>query len=141
MNPVNVRQIFLLCRHYSYRWQNKSPQPRPPVNFRDLDETVLGQEIDGNESETGDGSKEDEDVWLDSSINLVDENDPGYMRCSNQVFVGSKDARLDGPKLLDLLSDKAIKLYSQNRSQTPAPSSEVADGGPVAWKFSVSQTL
>jgi hypothetical protein len=141
MNPVNVRQIFLLCRHYSYRWQNKSPRPRPTVNFRDLDETVLGQEIDGNESETGDGSKEDEDVWLDGSVNLVDENDPGYMRCSNQVFVGSEDARLDGPELLDLLSDKAIELYSQNRSQTPAPSSEVADGGPVAWKFSFSQTL
>lgn len=60
---------------------------------------------------------------------------------SNQVFVGSEDAHLDGPELLDLLSDKAIELEPQNRSQTPGPSSEVADDGPVAWKFSFSQTL
>ncbi|KAG1753237.1 hypothetical protein EDB19DRAFT_1823999 [Suillus lakei] len=103
--------------------------------------TIFGQEIDGNESKAGDGYNEDSDAWLDGTIDLIDEDDPGYLLCSNQAFVGSKDARLDGPKLLDLLSDKAIKTGAQNQLQTPGPSSEVADGGPVAWKFSFSQTL
>ncbi|KAG2130247.1 hypothetical protein DEU56DRAFT_757921 [Suillus clintonianus] len=75
------------------------------------------------------------------SMNFVDEDDPGYLRCSNRVFDGSKDARLDGPELLDLLSDKPIEMEAQNQSQIPGPSSEVAGGGPVAWKFNFSQIL
>ncbi|KAG1746438.1 hypothetical protein EDB19DRAFT_2023394 [Suillus lakei] len=84
---------------------NKSPQPKTTVKFRDLVETIFGQEIDGNESEAGDGYNEDSDAWLDSTIDLVDEDDPGYLRCRNWVFVGSEDvARLDwsrapGPSL------------------------------------------
>ena len=57
--------------------------------------------------ETGDGYNEDSDAWLDGSIDdLVDEHDPGYLRCSNRVFVGlSKDACLDGPELCATLLD------------------------------------
>ncbi|KAG2344677.1 hypothetical protein BDR05DRAFT_947349 [Suillus weaverae] len=121
--------------------QNKSLQPKPTIKFCDLNKTILGQEVDGNESEMGDGSNEDEDAWLDGSINLVNESDTGYLCCSNQIFIGSKDACLGGPELLNILSDKAIELKLQNQLQTPGPSSEVADDGPVAWKFSFSQIL
>ncbi|KAG1721056.1 hypothetical protein EDB19DRAFT_1917550 [Suillus lakei] len=117
------------------------PKKVTTVKFHDLDETIFSQEIDGNESEAGDGYNEDSDAWLDGTIDLVDEDDPGYLCCSNQVFVHSEDARLDGPELLDLLSDKAIEMGAQNQLQTPGPSSEVVDSGPVAWKFSFSQTL
>ena len=124
--------------------QNKCPQPKPTVKFRDLEETIFGQEIDRNagnsETEAGDQSKEDSDAWLDNGAidfsDLEDESD--YKCCSTQMFLGSEDARLDAPKLLDLLSDRSIMIGTQNRSQMPGPSSIVADGDPVAWKFNFS---
>ena len=63
---------------------------------------------------------------------------PDYKCCSTQVFLGSNDARLDAPELLDLLSDRSITIGAQNQSQMPGPSSIVANGDPVAWKFSFS---
>jgi len=123
--------------------QNKRPRPKPTVKFRDLEETIFGQEIDNNaenlETEAGDQS-EDSDTWLDNStIEFSDaEDESHYMCCSTQVFLGSKDARLDAPELLDLLSDRSIMIGAQNQSQVPSPSSIVAAGDPVAWKFSFS---
>ncbi|KAG2134814.1 hypothetical protein DEU56DRAFT_404574 [Suillus clintonianus] len=136
INQVQIRQW-----HFMNAENNKSPRPKPTVKFRDLDETIFGQEVDENESSDAGDAYEDSDAWLDGSVNLVDEDDPGYLRCSNRVFVGSEDARLDGPELLDLLSDKPIETEAQDRSQTPGPSSQAAGGGPVAWKFNFSQIL
>jgi hypothetical protein len=40
-----------------------------------------------------------------------------YQRCGSQEFIGSDDACLDVPELLDLLSDlKAINIEVQNQS-------------------------
>ena len=49
-----------------------------------------------------------------------------------------EDARLDVPELLDLLFDRSITIGAQNQSQMPDPSSTVAGGDPVAWKFRFS---
>ncbi|KAG2130735.1 hypothetical protein DEU56DRAFT_757806 [Suillus clintonianus] len=107
-----------------------------------LDNQPSSFEVDENESSDAGDSYEDSDAWLDGSVNLVDEDDPGYLRCSNREFVSSEDARLDGPELLDLLSDKPIETAeAEDQSQTPGPSSQTAGGGPIAWKFNFSQIL
>jgi len=132
--------IFLLLK------QNKHPWPKPTIKFRDLEETIFGQEIDKNpgnsETEAGDQSKEDSDAWLDNGTINIDfsdsEDESDNKCCSTQMFLGSEDARLDAPELLDLLSDRSITIGTQNQSQMPGPSSIMADGDPVAWKFSFS---
>jgi hypothetical protein len=88
------------------------------------------------ETEEGDG-QEDSDAWLDDTIDLSSK-DESYQNCSSRVFVGSRDARLDVPELLDLLSEKAVDIGAQNESQTPSSSSIMADGDPIAWKFTFS---
>ncbi|KAG1836883.1 hypothetical protein DFJ58DRAFT_917524 [Suillus subalutaceus] len=134
-----------------YNFEHFSPDP-VKIELYGTSEAAVNHELEVTSApcpfeyeERGPGliaSNEDSDIRLDGSVDLVDEGDPGYLRCSNQVFVGSEDARLDGPELLNLLSDNlAIDMEVQNQSRTPGPSSEVADGGPVAWKFSFSQTL
>ncbi|OJA19638.1 hypothetical protein AZE42_13953 [Rhizopogon vesiculosus] len=110
----------MLFSIFSLLKQNKRPRPKPTVKFRDLEETIFGQEIDSNagnsETEAGDQSKEDSDAWLDNrTIDFSDsEDESDYKSCSTQVFLGSEDARLDAPELLDLLSDRSITIGAQN---------------------------
>ena len=52
-------------------------------------------------------------LWLDANIDLADEDDSEYQRCSSWAFVGSENTHLDGPELLDLLPEKPIAKEPQ----------------------------
>ncbi|KAG1720487.1 hypothetical protein EDD22DRAFT_854624 [Suillus occidentalis] len=73
--------LFGIPYPYPYGYGVDGPRPKPTATFCDLDETILDQEIDGNESETfgAFNCNEDEDASLEGSVNLVVEDDPGSL--------------------------------------------------------------
>ncbi|KAG1803319.1 hypothetical protein EV424DRAFT_1351541 [Suillus variegatus] len=80
----------------------------------------------------------DDDGWLD------EEEDPGFERnplcqgSDSQTFVGSQDAHLDSPCLLDLLSDRPVEGSHTAPLQNESDTSTLPLGGPVQWAFTLS---
>ena len=66
-----------LVRHSYYLYP-----PKPTVKFQNLEETILGPEINDSTSDldgkgaVGGDSTEDSDAWLDGSIDFASEDDP-----------------------------------------------------------------
>ena len=122
---------------------------KPTVKFRDLDSTLFDVNLDSNghkrkhdnsqaeaNLESQGSNSDSEDNWLDESEDPEIEHDPMYRLCDTRVLVGSEDAHLDAPRLLDLLSEKPVEGASRTPqlqdSTVPTPS-----GGPVQWAFAL----
>ncbi|KAG1822468.1 uncharacterized protein BJ212DRAFT_1476895 [Suillus subaureus] len=122
VSQVQVRQWALMDPE-----RTKRPPSKPTVKFRDLDSTLFDVDLDSNDSG---------DNWLEESEDPEIERDPMYRSCDTRVFVGSEDAHLDAPRLLDLLSEKPVEGASRTPqlqdSTVPTP-----PGGPVQWAFAL----
>jgi hypothetical protein len=83
-----------------------------------------------------DVNSDSEDDWLEDIEDPEIEHDPMYRSCDTRVLAGNKDARLDVPQLLDLLSEKPVEGASrapqQQDTTIPMPSR-----GPVQWAFAL----
>ncbi|KAG0700976.1 hypothetical protein DFH29DRAFT_1069907 [Suillus ampliporus] len=108
----------------------------------DLDSNGQKRKHDNSESqaeanpEPQDSDSDSEDNWLEESEDPEIERDPMYRSCDTRVLVGSEDAHLDAPRLLDLLSEKPVEGASRTPqlqdSTVPTP-----PGGPVQWAFAL----
>ncbi|KAG0693578.1 hypothetical protein DFH29DRAFT_1084188 [Suillus ampliporus] len=113
--------------------RTKRPPSKPTVKFRDLDSTLFDVDLDSNgqkrkhdnsesqaeaNPEPQDSNSDSEDNWLEESEDPEIERDPMYRSCDTRVLVGSEDAHLDAPRLLDLLSEKPVGRGKQDTSTT-----------------------
>ncbi|KAG1849345.1 hypothetical protein C8R48DRAFT_778588 [Suillus tomentosus] len=107
--------------------RNKKPTQKPTVKFRELTSSHLEAEIDA-----------DDDGWLDEEEDPGFEHDPLYQGSDSQTFVGSQDAHLDSPCLLELLSDRPVEGSHTAPPQNESDTSTLPLGGPVQWAFTLS---
>jgi len=146
VSQVQVRQWALMDPE-----RTKRPPSKPTVKFRDLESTLFNVDLDSNgqkrkhdnsesqaeaNPEPQDSNSDSEDNWLEESEDPEIERDPMYWSCDTRVLVGSEDAHLDAPRLLDLLSEKPVEGASRTPqlqdSTVPTP-----PGGPVQWAFAL----
>ncbi|KAG1822441.1 uncharacterized protein BJ212DRAFT_1296505 [Suillus subaureus] len=112
MNHENVHQRSLSCSALFLLLTEQESLAKTSCQVLKPQSTIVSQEIYGNK---GEGFNENLDAWLDGKVNLVDKDDPGYLCCSDQVFVGSVNACLDSPKPPVLLSGRAMEMEAQNQ--------------------------
>ncbi|KAG1801970.1 hypothetical protein EV424DRAFT_385433 [Suillus variegatus] len=114
VSQVQVRQWALMDPK-----RNKKPTQKPTVKFRELTSSHLEAEIDGHTRKRKRGADSaqtqensdpvSDDGWLDEEEDPGFERDPLCQGSDSQTFVGSQDAHLDSPCLLDLLSDRPVE--------------------------------
>ncbi|KAG1811642.1 hypothetical protein EV424DRAFT_1557871 [Suillus variegatus] len=144
VSQVQVRQWALMGPK-----RNKKPTQKLTVKFRELMSSYLEAEIDGHtrkRKHSADSAQTQEDLdpvsdddgWLDEEEDPGFERDPLCQGSDSQTFVGSQDAHLDSPCLLDLLSDRPVEGSHTAPPQNESDTSTLPLGGPVQWAFTLS---
>ncbi|KAG1848586.1 hypothetical protein C8R48DRAFT_677238 [Suillus tomentosus] len=117
------------------------------VKFQELTSSHLEAEIDGHTRKRKRGAdsaqtQEDldsvsDDGWLDEEEDPGIEHDPLYQGSDSQTFIGSQDAHLDSPCLLNLLSDRLVEGSHTAPPQNESDTLTLPLGGPVQWAFTL----
>ncbi|KAG2056698.1 hypothetical protein BDR06DRAFT_969735 [Suillus hirtellus] len=99
----------------------KKPPSRLTVKFHDLDSSLYNVELNNSNhkmkynklpaeaTNAQDFKLDSEDGWLEENEDPEIKHDPMYRSCDMRVLASDKDAHLDAPQLLDLLSEKLVK--------------------------------